>query len=248
MRPQRREFVKARVDLDGSAILEVGAMDSPTFPELDVRYLDWFSRDELQAMIAGNPNRIPERVVEPDYIVKDKEIGRSVSDSFDVVIANHVLEHIADPIYWLQQIAALTNSGGGLCLAVPDRRYTFDYLRPVSTAVDLLRAHVEDLQQPSRWQMLESTFHYRPVRAADVWGGDVERKLAAGRGTLDAAYAKSTKAEREYVDVHCHVFTCETFPALIDDLASAGYIAWRMADIRDVERDGNEFLVHLTRG
>lgn len=246
MRQARREFIEERLDVDGAAMLEIGAMDSATFPERDSRYLDWFSREELRKALAGNPHRAPDRVVEPDYVVKQKRFAAAVPARFDAVIANHVLEHIADPIRWLEQIAELSPEGN-LFLALPDRRYTFDYLRPVSTVADFLRAYAEDLERPSRWQMLEAIFYHRPIRAGDVWGGDYAEKLERGRFPLDTALALAAKADREYVDVHCHVFSASSFPDLIEDLGAGGFIGWRVADLQDVAQGANEFYAHLVR-
>jgi hypothetical protein len=244
VRRARREFIEERLDVGSAAMLEIGAMDSPTFPERDSRYLDWFSREELQKALAGNPNRAPDRIVEPDYVVKQKRFAAAVPARFDAVIANHVLEHVADPILWLEQVGELSPAGN-LFLTVPDRRYTFDYLRPVSTAADFLRAYAEDLERPSRWQMLEAIFYHRPVRANDVWGGDFSEKLEHRRFQLDTALATSAKADREYVDVHCHVFTSSSFADLIEDLAVGGFIGWRVAAVQDVAQGANEFYVHL---
>jgi SAM-dependent methyltransferase len=248
MRPVRRDFISRHLAVKRSSLLEIGAMDSPTFPDRDAKYLDWFSREELQAAIAGNPNRLPERVVAPDYVVKEKRFAAQVGERFDAVIANHVIEHIADPIAWLEEVGKLVTDEGSLFLTVPDRRFTFDYVRPVSTAPQLMRAHLEDLQRPSRWQALESLFHWRPIRAADVWDGGYEEKLKRRRFTLDEAWHASAKAEREYVDVHCHVFTFDRFGSLIEDLADGGFIGWRIGATRDVEPGGNEFYAWLRRG
>src|SRR5436189_2835442 len=104
-RQRRQHFISQQTTVDGLSILEVGALDAPTFPELPCRFLDWFTGDELRAHIAANPNRSVDRVVEPDYVVKAKRFADTVDDRFDLVIANHVLEHIADPLTWLHQIA-----------------------------------------------------------------------------------------------------------------------------------------------
>jgi len=170
-RPARREFTYDRANVRGGRILEIGALDSPTFPERNINYLDWFSRDELMAELAENPRHTADRIVDPEYVVKDKRFAEHIDARFDVVIANHVIEHVADPITWLQQIRVVAPHGD-LFLAVPDRRHTFDYLRPDSTIAPMLRAHSEDLQQPSRWQLLDTLFYYRPFRAENAWAGD----------------------------------------------------------------------------
>lgn len=224
-----------------ASILEIGAMDSPTFPDRDSRYLDWFTREELQAAIADNPRRLPERVVDPHYVVKQKRFAAEVGDRFSLIIANHVLEHIADPITWLQELRTLAPDGS-LFLAVPDRRYTFDYLRPVSTAGDVLRAYHDDLERPSRWQMFDAIFYHRPILADAAWGGDLSR-VVEQRFDIAEALDRSLQAEREYVDVHCHVFTADSFATLMRDLTPL--TGWRVDEVGDVAVGANEFYAWL---
>ena len=240
-RQARRQFIEQRVNVRAARILEIGAMDSPTFPERDPIYLDWFSHEELEASLAGNPRRRADRIVDPHYVVKRKRFAADIPERPDLIIANHVVEHIADPITWFQELRALAPKGN-LFLSIPDRAFTFDFLRPTSTVADLLRAHAEDLERPSKWQMLESIFYYRPLRADDVWAGDFS-KLEHSRYSVKAALKESERAEREYVDIHCYVFTAESFGRLISDLAET--IGWRISALGDVAYGSNEFCVWL---
>lgn len=240
-RPARRAFISERTNVRRARILEIGALDSPTFPERNVRYLDWFSREELLAAIAGNERRLPDRLVEVDHVVKDKRFARHISVRFDVVIANHVIEHVADPVTWLRQVSKLTPSGE-LFLAVPDRRYTFDYLRPVSTAGQLMRAYQEDLDQPSQWQYLDALFYWRPFRAAHAWAEDFT-PLGRPRFSFEEALERSKRAALEYVDTHCHVFSADSFGALMDDLS--GITGWTCVEVSEVAEGANEFHAWL---
>ncbi len=250
-RSLRRAFISSHCDLERSRVLEIGALDAPTFPERrETAYLDWFSTDQLRAQIEGNARRRPDRLVEVSHVIKDKRFSASVHDRFDVVIANHVIEHIPDPITWFDEIAKVTAPDGRLLLAVPERNFTFDYLRPESTAVDLLRAHREDLEQPDLWQVLESIYYYRPVRAQDFWEepDGVAAKLARKRATFDQAIETARRRVADgYADVHCHVFSHASFPALCETLAEAGLLAWRVEDTAAVQEGRNEFHVCLTK-
>ena len=169
------------------------------------------------AELAENPRHTADRIVDPEYVVKDKRFAEHIDARFDVVIANHVIEHVADPITWLQQIRVVAPHGD-LFLAVPDRRHTFDYLRPDSTIAPMLRAHSEDLQQPSRWQLLDTLFYYRPFRAENAWAGDFA-PLEKPRFTVTEALKRSLQADDEYVDTHCHMFSAPSFAGLIADLS-----------------------------
>ena len=247
VRQARRRFIAEQRNLRDSRILEVGALDSPTFPEFDVSYLDWFSQDELREMVAGNPRRNPDLVVRPDFVVKTKRFAQhlqgSMSAPFDAIIANHVFEHLADPLTWLQELGEVAGEDACLFLTIPDRRYTFDYMRPVSTVVDILRANVEDLECPSYWQVLEAAFYYRPFKASEAWAGEEPRP--APRLDLQDAMAAAERAEHEYVDTHCHVFTTDSASRLFDALA--GLTGWRPFASQDVAEGSNEFYVCLRK-
>jgi SAM-dependent methyltransferase len=252
LRHLRQRFLAEHLDARELAILEIGALDSPTWmgdnTPPGLRFLDHLSAVELAAKHADNPRRLPERTVALDYVVSDKRFASTIEDRFDLVIANHVIEHIADPIGWLREIAALTGTGGRLLLAVPDRRYTFDYLRRPSTALDLRRAHRSDLERPSYHQALEALYLYRPLHAEDCWPGPPPpAKLRQGMD-LASAMPVARRAEREYVDCHCFVFSETAFPPLIEQLRAAGLIAWRVLALRPVLAGGNEFLVLLGAG
>lgn len=245
----RRRFLSRHAELDGARILEIGAMDAPTFPDSDrnVRYLDWFSREELVERYRSNPRRRPEAMVEVDYVVKGREFAAAIPDRFDLVIANHVIEHVPDPITWLQQIDSLVEDDGALFLSVPDRRYTFDYLRPESTVVDLLRAHEQGLERADFHQVLSSLLYHRPVRAPDAWAGRLEQALERRRFTVPEAIERAREMSRTYSGIHCHVFTRASFERVFADLAESDLVSWRIEAIDEVERDRNEFHCLLRR-
>jgi Methyltransferase domain len=245
-RPNRQRFISQHIDPQQSRILEIGALDMPTYRGDDtstVDYLDWFTRDESGERIASNANHDPENLVRPTYVVKDKRFSGQINGRYDLVIANHVIEHVPDPITWLEQLAEI---GDTLFLSVPDRRYTFDYLRPVSTVAELVRAHDSDLERPDFLQVLEAIFYYRPLRAADLWEGMPLDKLGQAKFASlgDAIRVARREADKGYADVHCHVFQADTFRSLIDDLA--GLIPWGVRAIDLPEHGENEFRVILT--
>jgi len=141
----------------------------------------------------------------------------------------------------LQQIRVVAPHGD-LFLAVPDRRHTFDYLRPDSTIAPMLRAHSEDLQNPSRWQLLDALFYYRPFRAENAWAGDFA-PLEKPRFTVTEALKRSLQADDEYVDTHCHMFSAPSFAGLIADLSRV--IGWRAVEVSDVVEGSNELYAWL---
>lgn len=229
-------------------ILEIGALATPTLPEHpDVSYLDWFSREELIASLEHNKRYGNAVVIDPDYVAKTTHFSDVVGDKFDLVIANHVLEHVPDPITWLDQVHRMTVEGGHLFMALPDRRFTFDFLRTESAMEDLLRAHDGRLKIPDFEQVLEHIYFHRRVTERDFQGEVPWDILSTPRFTFEEAVQRARAMMGRYVDVHCHVFTYHSFLALITHLASGGLVKWRIVESTDVQSSSNEFFVVLGR-
>jgi SAM-dependent methyltransferase len=82
--------------------------------------------------------------LEAPAIVSDLETMKGFdADSQDFVIANHVIEHVEDPLKALRAMSRVLRSNGIIYLAIPDKRFTFDKDRAVTTLDHLLRDHAE---------------------------------------------------------------------------------------------------------
>ena len=243
---RRRQLVQSVV-ADAGSILEIGAMAKPTFiRDLgdDVRYLDWFSGDELRERHQNNPKRSVANIVDVDYVVKHHQFASSIPDRFDLIVAAHVVEHVADVVSWLQQLESLLAPGGTLYLAVPDRRYTFDYHRRTSNVVDIIRAHEEGLERPTKWQIADATYHYSPVDREALWDGTVPPFRP--RFSLAEALRRAERRAHEYADVHCWVFTPDSFAEVLDGLRQCGLVGLAVKRLDPPQRGTNEFSVFLT--
>lgn len=158
----------ARRYLRGSGI-EIGPLTFPLRvpPGVIVRYVDRLGRDELIAVngawlsAAGvDPAAIPET----DVIDDGARLGAIADGSVDFVIANHVLEHIEDPIETLEQWLRVIRPGGVLLLTLPDARHTFDAPRPRTTVDHLLRDHREGpaVSRPAHYEEWARLIEGRP--------------------------------------------------------------------------------------
>lgn len=78
------------------------------------------------------------------------------SSSYDFVLSSHMLEHSANPIGVLIEWRRVLKAGGHLLLVLPDKRRTFDHLRPLTTLQHVIddftanrseddRTHVEEM-------------------------------------------------------------------------------------------------------
>lgn len=140
----------ARRYLHGEGI-EIGALTSPLRvpPGVIVHHVDRMSRADLieqegpALVAAGNdPTNIPEISAIDDAA----HLSSFADQTLDFVIANHVLEHLEDPIGALINMLRVIRPGGVLLLTLPDPRYTFDARRPITTVEHALDDHANGPQ------------------------------------------------------------------------------------------------------
>lgn len=142
--PLSREGLANRY-LRGSGI-EIGALHNPlkVSPAAKVTYVDRMPNEELRAhykKLGDTP------LVAIDRYDDGEKLSTFADRSLDFVIANHFLEHCESPLHALQAMHRVLQPGGILYLAVPDKRFTFDQVRPVT-----LFAHVwRDYQDGPAW-------------------------------------------------------------------------------------------------
>lgn len=245
---KRRDYIAAAGAPTGN-ILELGAFDNPIFrPELgdNVRYLDWFSRDELIEMHKDNTRRDPNKIVNIDYVVKDHLFARHIDKRFDLISASHVIEHVADIISWLNQLESLLSDKGQIFLAIPDRRYTFDYYRQVSQSVSMVQAHEDRLERPNKWQLAEHFYYHQKVDLDKLWAGEKPPKFQP-RFTLATALRMADKKAQSYTDAHCWVFTPPSFRQVMIDLYQSDYTGLVIKHLEGTKKGLNEFWAILEK-
>lgn len=244
----RRDYIFRQRGEKIGRILEIGAFDNPTFRrELgdNVEYLDFFSRAELIKMHVHNPRRNPSAAVEVDHVVKSSNFAEQITPGFGCIVAHHVIEHVPDLIFWFEEVEKLLARSGLLYLSIPDRRYTFDFFRPVSLATQMMRAHAEGLERPDVWQLTEAFYYHMKVDVAALWAGNPPARLVP-RFSLAKAHQMAQAKCSEYTDAHCWVFTAESFAQCMGDLQSARLLSFAITHLEEPQTGANEFRVVLT--
>jgi predicted SAM-dependent methyltransferase len=190
----------ARRYLSGDGI-EIGPATWPMRmpPGARVRYVDRLSRadyiDEYGDGIRAS-GRDPHSIPETDVIDDAATLATFADASVDFVVANHVLEHLEDPIAALQNLVRVLRPGGVLFLTLPDARHSFDARRERTTVEHLLRDHREG-PHASRHA------HY------EEWAQTIEGATGARIAERVADY------EREDARHHFHVWELDDFLALL---------------------------------
>jgi len=190
----------ARRCLRGSG-LEIGALNRPLrVPRgVGVRYVDRLAVDGLRAVYPSFADRL---IVAPDIIDDCAELLTVADASVDFVIANHVFEHMENPIRALRTWLRVVRAGGVIYLAVPDKRRTFDSERP-STSTEHLERDFADGPSWSR------SGHY------------TEYALLAEKQPPDQVADRAAELEAGHADIHFHVWDRAELVAFLVHLAGA---------------------------
>lgn len=110
--------------------IEIGGLNAPlpVEPGVDVTYIDRMPIEELRKEYPTV------KILADKFIVDDAErLWRIEKGSQDFVIANHVFEHCEEAIRTIKVWFRVLKPGGILYAAIPDKRYTFDKKRPITT-------------------------------------------------------------------------------------------------------------------
>jgi SAM-dependent methyltransferase len=122
--------------------IEVGALQVPlvVHREARVRYVDRLTVEEQRRQY---PELADGTFVDVDLIASAEDLTGLDDSSQDFVIANHLLEHLEDPIAALLEFQRVLKPGGVLYLGLPDQRQTFDRGRELTSFEHLARDHEE---------------------------------------------------------------------------------------------------------
>jgi len=171
------------------------------------------------------PELAGSKLVEVD-IIDDGEKLTSINDnSVDFVIANHMIEHCQEPIGTMQQFLRVLNPGGVLYMAVPDKRYTFDFDRSVTSIEHLVR----DYRDGSGWSKIQ---HFKEWCRLVQKVPDSEI-LSSVNNLISMDYS-----------IHFHVWTKEEFIKLLQYCEETLKFPFKTEIVKE---NYNEFIVILRK-
>ncbi len=239
-----------------SRILEIGPSYNPVAPKADgwtTQIVDHATREELQAKYAQAD--VDLAVIEPvDWIWREGALHDAIPPQwhgrFDRLIASHMIEHTTDFVGFLNSAERLLAPNGTIALAVPDRRFCFDYFRPATTTGELLEAHAARRTRHSLRAAWDHVAYAVTLDGALGWDRSQQSGTPQFIDSFSAAAASLSRFRDDpaapYADYHAWRFTPACFALAILELGQLGAIDWQVDKVQGPY--SFEFFVFLRRG
>ncbi len=246
----RSETILRHVNLNGTG-LEVGPGHEPIAPKsagFNVEVIDHLSREGLVAKYSGHGLSV-EKIEEVDHIWNGQSYADLTGkpDSYDFVIASHVIEHVPDVIGFLQSCEGVLRPGGVVTLAVPDYRYCFDMFREPTSLAQILDAHLDGRTAPSAGSVAEFKLLTATNGDALSWDPlttDINPRFIHKPDEASADFSRLVGGSDEYIDTHVWCFTPAVFALAIE---AAAFFKLSSFEIEEVSAQGAEFYVTLRK-
>ena len=215
--------------LSGTGI-EIGALHRPCeAPHLNIKYVDRLTREEL---LEQYPELLNEHIVETDILDDAESLATLAEGSQDFVIANHVVEHMRDPIGAMLAWQRVLRVGGRLFLAAPDKHHTFDKDREITEIEHLLL----DFQHPDP---------DRDRQHFEEFALYVSCKTFKVKPESEYLQFASELQKKEY-SIHYHVWDYPSFSAFIMMLQSQ-FPQFSLKRIASMPTTSDEFIFILEK-
>jgi SAM-dependent methyltransferase len=197
--PHQR-YLLAKNYLKGEGI-EIGALDKPMRVPggVRIRTVDRLPAAELQKHY-GVPNAMA-----VDFVCDAQKLETISAGSQDFVIANHVFEHMENPIAALENWVRVLRPGGFAFMAIPDKRFTFDADRPVTPFEHIL----EEYRDPQKVEANRRGHYEDWIKLVEHQTGNIGARMAF---LLDIQYS-----------IHFHCWTGQELVKLFNTVSWIGF-------------------------
>jgi SAM-dependent methyltransferase len=146
----------AAVILEGTGI-EIGALHNPQkiSNNATVEYVDIITKEDA---LKKYPELDPMSIVEVKYVFDIDKAGLvGIEDeSKDFAIICHIIEHTANLIYIIEELLRVLKRGGHLVNACPDKHFSFDSPRLLTTWENLLTDYENKINYVEDFHLLEN--------------------------------------------------------------------------------------------
>jgi SAM-dependent methyltransferase len=164
--------------------------------------------DEIEgATFRYHPHKEPGR----QFFREATELAEIQGSSYELVLASHCLEHIANPLRALREWKRVITDNGFLLLILPHKDGTFDWRRPVTSLEHLIHDYQNEVGE-------DDLTHVPEVLALH----DSEKDPFVGSAEK---FKQRCLENKVYRAIHHHVFTTLSAAALVD------YAGYQLMDV-----------------
>jgi SAM-dependent methyltransferase len=250
----RKQMILSKIKSGVQEGLEIGPLCTPIVTKSEsnghVWYVDRASTEELKEIYRDVPYVVPENIVNVDFIWGTHSFSELVKGNiFDYAIASHVIEHVPDMLGWIKEIGEVLKDNGILSLVIPDKRYTFDYLRELSTPGMLVEAYLHHQRRPGPREIFDYLASAREIDVVSAWNGTIDKSSLLPLHDPQFAFdiAKESINSDNYHDAHVNTFTPESFLNLLETFAKVNLFDFKVVDFYDTLPNTLEFFISLER-
>ena len=254
--PTDRVSFFAPLTRGSSSILEIGPLHAPICcrPSASVRYIDAFTTEELKHQYRSDPNVDTEQIVDVDYVWRGERYSDLIKERFDRVVTSHNIEHVPCLVSFLNNLESVLNPGGAIYVAIPDRRYCFDYYKSESSIEEAILASYAERTRPCVSALLRQQLLVTHNEGLKHWFGDHGQPAfmactqtdESWKDKLEAIIATQAKTNH-YVDTHVWIFTPASFARLISGLGALGFIKLQLEAVHETAFGSHEFYAILRK-
>ena len=235
----------------GGRGLEIGPSFNPIAPKREgynIRIMDHLDKRGLVEKYRNHPN-VPkgyENIIEDvDYVWDGRPYPELVDGTFDYIVSAHLIEHVPDLIGHINDCCEILNPDGVYSLAVPDKRFSFDYYRPLTTAEDAVRRKGLTGYEDS----LIVEYYEKVIYNGNDPSWDKLDRRKDFRNVYPPEEVKKVKANPQAyaADLHVSVFTPRSFFDLMNSLYDSGEIRMSLVCV-DEDTVSGEFFAVFRKG
>ncbi len=245
----REEIILKYIDKNEFG-LEIGPSHRPIASKKDgfkVHTLDHLSKE-------GLIEKYKEHQVDTSYIEDVDFIWNGESfleitgkpNYYKWIIASHVIEHTTDLVRFLISCEEVLSEDGVVSLVIPDKRFCFDYFRPLTSLGQVVDAYFNDRKIHSEGTVAEYYASVVTKNGHIAWMDILPAEyrmvhtLEEAKSLMNEVHSKKT-----YFDLHAWCFTPSSFRLLINDLHELGLISLQEVDFHTTV--DHEFYLTLSR-
>lgn len=218
----------------GGAILEIGPGCRPDFRRDkgdNVKYLDVFTAEEMREKFVAQEE--PPKI---DYLLEELTAG-NIHETFDLVYSAHNFEHQINPVLHIMDVGKILKPGGLFVAVIPDKNFTFDHFRELSTLTDILSSPPSQTVHSLRTHLL--CYNRTHNNCVVHWIGN----HGAPKNTDEAVITKYTsERDTEFRSLHVHVFEPDSFRHIFGLLSTKNIIPLQLMRVYNTPFACNEFV------